>query len=76
MKAHGLEAEALRAWPKGETDARQAESQGSMVKVLRIRGTLENLNQREMHRTPSKCSECPPLMQQRGLVHFMQSAKR
>lgn len=48
---------------------------GAMVKVLRIRGSLENLNQREMHRTPSKCSECLPLMQQRGLVHFTQNAK-
>ena len=35
-KAQGLEAEAWRAWPKGET-----ESQGSVVKDLRIRGGLE-----------------------------------
>lgn len=51
LHAHmGLEAESLKAWPKGNLTPGPAAPQGDVGRALRSRGGLENINQRGTQR--------------------------
>lgn len=70
-----LRAEPLRVQPQGETDARQASSQGRVGRGLRSRGGLESTKQLETHRAPpGKGFECPLLME-KILAHFTNNSE-